>query len=29
MIILAGREHYRRLYGLNPAPAPVVEGRRP
>jgi soluble lytic murein transglycosylase len=29
MIILAGREQYRRIYGLNPAPAPVVEGRRP
>jgi peptidoglycan lytic transglycosylase len=29
MIILAGREQYRRLYGLNPAPAPVVEGRKP
>jgi soluble lytic murein transglycosylase len=29
MIILAGREQYRRLYGLSPAPAPVVEGRKP
>jgi soluble lytic murein transglycosylase len=29
MIILAGREQYRRLYGLGPAPAPVVEGRKP
>ena len=29
MIILAGREHYRRLYGLNPAPAPAAAGPRP
>jgi soluble lytic murein transglycosylase len=29
MIILSGREQYRRLYGLNPAPPLVVEGRKP
>jgi peptidoglycan lytic transglycosylase len=29
MIILAGREQYRRLYALNPPPAPVVEGPKP
>ena len=29
MIILAGREQYRRLYGLNPAPTAVAEGRKP
>jgi soluble lytic murein transglycosylase-like protein len=30
MILLASREHYRRLYGLGrPAPGPVVEGARP
>jgi soluble lytic murein transglycosylase len=30
MIILASREHYRRLYGLaRPAPGPALEGARP
>jgi soluble lytic murein transglycosylase len=29
MIILAGREQYRRLYALNPSSAPVIEGRKP
>jgi hypothetical protein len=29
MIVLAGREHYRRLYGLQPPPAPALSGPRP
>jgi soluble lytic murein transglycosylase len=29
MLILAAREHYRRLYGLVPVSPPPVEGRRP
>jgi soluble lytic murein transglycosylase len=30
MIVLANREQYRRLYGLErPAPSPAVEGARP